>query len=133
AHPTATRNTTTRMNATPDPSRYDDARDALRDVLGDLDKCTPREKDALRKELEQLTRVAEKLDTGRVDIVVFGEIDTGKSALINALVGEQVTQVSVRGGWTRELWNVDWDATGIVIPGMGDARVVLIDTPGINE
>jgi small GTP-binding protein len=75
----------------------------------------------------------DKLTSGRVEIVIFGEISTGKSALINALVGKEIASVDVRGGWTKEVWHVAWDGAGYVLPGMGDSQVVLIDTPGINE
>src|SRR5690606_35244558 len=68
-----------------------------------------------------------------VEIVIFGEISTGKSALINAIVGEAVAAVDVRGGWTKEVWHVDWSGAGYVLPGLGQSQVVLIDTPGINE
>ena len=75
----------------------------------------------------------DKLTSGRVEIVIFGEISTGKSALINALVGRDVASVDVRGGWTREVWHVAWDGTGYTLPGLGESQVVLVDTPGINE
>src|SRR5690349_14085986 len=75
----------------------------------------------------------DKLTSGRVEIVIFGEISTGKSALINALVGSQVSAVDVRGGWTKEVWHVAWSGAGYALPGLGQSQVVLIDTPGINE
>ena len=65
--------------------------------------------------------------------MVFGEISTGKSAMINALVGEQVAQVDVQGGWTKEIWNVDWEGCAYCVPGFAGSQVVLIDTPGVNE
>src|SRR5687768_2350296 len=75
----------------------------------------------------------EKLVAGRVEIVIFGEISTGKSALINALVGRDIASVDVRGGWTKEVWHVAWEGTGYTLPGLGQSALVLIDTPGINE
>ena len=77
--------------------------------------------------------MAEKLAAGRVEIVVFGEISTGKSALINALVGEAVASVNVRGGWTKDVWHVGWEGAGYCVPGMDRSQVILIDTPGLNE
>ncbi len=44
-----------------------------------------------------------------------------------------VTEVDVRGGWTREIWSVDWNGCGYCVPGLDESRVVLIDTPGLNE
>jgi small GTP-binding protein len=111
-------------------------RQALRSVERTLDRysgCSDQEKELLRGDLESLRQMQDKLTKGRVDIVVFGEISTGKSALINALVGEAVAQVDVRGGWTKEVWHVSWDGCGYCVPGLGDSLVVLVDTPGLNE
>ncbi len=49
------------------------------------------------------------------------------------LVGRQVAQVDVRGGWTRDVWHTDWDGAGYCLAGLDRSQVVLIDTPGINE
>lgn len=68
---------------------------------------------------------------GCVEIVIFGEIDTGKSALINGLVGQTVAEVDVRGGWTKEVWTAAWNAGGYVVPGFEKSQVVLLDTPVI--
>ena len=114
----------------------DHYRQALAAVEQTLDKyrrCTPAEKEKLRSELAGLRDMHDKLQSGRVEIVVFGEISTGKSALINALVGEAVAAVDVQGGWTKEVWHVNWQGTGYRLPGLGDSQVVLVDTPGINE
>src|SRR5690606_16240350 len=72
-------------------------------------------------------------EMGHVEIVIFGEIDTGKSALINALIGKAVAEVDVRGGWTKEVWRANWNGSGYVVPGFEQSEVVLVDTPGINE
>ncbi len=112
----------------------------LADALGGLRRaielhagCTAEEKAELVKEIEELAAMDRKLREGRVEIVIFGEIDTGKSALINALVGEQVAQVDVRGGWTRETWAAPWRLSGVATPGFEHSQLLLIDTPGINE
>lgn len=111
-------------------------RAAIAAVEHALDKyrhCTDEEKSKLRAELAGLRDMHDKLQSGRVEIVVFGEISTGKSALINALVGQAVASVDVRGGWTKEIWHVAWDGAGYCLPGLGQSQVVLVDTPGINE
>ena len=75
----------------------------------------------------------EKVTTGRVEIVIFGEISTGKSAMINALIGNDIASVDVRGGWTKEIWGTAWEGSGYRVPGLESSEIVLIDTPGINE
>lgn len=111
-------------------------RQAVTVIEATLDKlrgCSPDEKQHLHRDLSQLQDMFQKLTAGRVEIVVFGEISTGKSALINALIGEAVAAVDVRGGWTKEVWRVAWSGCGYCVPGLADSQVVLVDTPGLNE
>ncbi|MFN0021460.1 MAG: YcjF family protein [Pirellulaceae bacterium] len=114
-------------------NHYQQALTAVEQTLDKYRRCTDAEKEKLRSELAGLRDMHDKLQSGRVEIVVFGEISTGKSALINALVGEAVAAVDVQGGWTKEVWHVNWQGTGYRLPGLGDSQVVLVDTPGINE
>lgn len=114
-------------------SHYRSALGSLEQTLEQLSGCTPQEKQLLKDELQNLQKMQEKLTAGRVEIVVFGEISTGKSALINALVGRQVASVNVQGGWTRQLDRVEWQTAGYVVPGLAGSKVVLVDTPGLNE
>jgi GTPase len=112
---------------------YTEAMASVRHAIAQFDGCSEAEKAALTKELADLEAISRKLEMGRVEIVLFGEIDTGKSALINALVGKAVAQVDVRGGWTKEVWSTSWSGCGYVVPGFEQSQVVLLDTPGINE
>jgi small GTP-binding protein len=117
----------------PAPDSYRQAIAAVEQTLDRVRRCTDEEKARLRAELAGLRQMHDKLTSGRVEIVIFGEISTGKSALINALVGQDVASVDVRGGWTKEVWHVAWNGAGYCLPGLGESQVVLIDTPGINE
>lgn len=122
--------------AAPAPSSDTDFHAAVTSVRRAIEKfsgCTAEERQALAHDLDQLQQMAEKLETGRVEIVVFGEISTGKSALINSLVGEELAQVNVQGGWTKDVWNVPWNGIGYCVPGLARSQVVLVDTPGLNE
>jgi small GTP-binding protein len=112
---------------------YSEAMAGVRHAIAQFDGCSDAEKAALTKELAELEAMSRKLEMGRVEIVLFGEIDTGKSALINALMGKAVAEVDVRGGWTKEVWSTSWSGCGYVVPGFEQSEVVLLDTPGINE
>lgn len=112
---------------------FDAALVSVRRAIEKYQHCTPAERQELARDLDELEKMAEKLQSGRVEIVVFGEISTGKSALINALVGDEIAQVSVQGGWTQDVWQVPWDGIGYCVPGLADSQVVLVDTPGLNE
>ncbi|MGI9429209.1 MAG: YcjF family protein [Bythopirellula sp.] len=114
----------------------EDYRAALESIHAAIDKfrdCSDEERQTLQHDLDALGRMAEKLESGRVEIVVFGEISTGKSALVNALVGADLSQVNVQGGWTKDLWHVPWEGTGYCVPGFAKSELVLVDTPGLNE
>lgn len=110
-----------------------DALGAVERALEQVADCTTEERAALSSDIRNLRDMLNKLRAGRVEIAVFGEISTGKSALINALVGKDVADVSIRGGWTKDVWDVPWQADGYVVPGFEDSGVVLLDTPGLNE
>ncbi|ADB16071.1 GTP-binding protein HSR1-related protein [Pirellula staleyi DSM 6068] len=112
---------------------YRDAMNAVERALERFKNSSDVEKEKLRQELAGLRAMHDKMQCGRVEIVVFGEISVGKSALINALIGRDVAAVDVRGGWTKEVWQVAWDGAGYCLPGLGVSQVVLVDTPGINE
>ncbi len=113
--------------------QYVQAVESVRKTLEKLRGCPEAEKEKLQLEITQLNEMYEKVTSGRVEIVIFGEISTGKSAMINALIGKAVAEVDVQGGWTKQVWGTKWDGAGHVVPGLESSEIVLIDTPGINE
>ncbi len=112
---------------------YQAAIDSVRHAIQQFAGCSDDERQELQQDLDELAKMSEKLESGRVEIVVFGEISTGKSALINALVGDDLTNVNVQGGWTKDIWHVPWEGVGYCVPGFANSQVVLVDTPGLNE
>src|SRR5690349_25021874 len=87
---------------------FQDAVATVKQTLAHVQSADPKERDAMVREWTSLTDMARKLETGRVDIALFGEVSSGKSALINALVGDYVADVNVQGGWTKEIWRIGW-------------------------
>lgn len=79
--------------------------------------------DTIRQELEELQR---RRAAGEIIVAVFGEISTGKSSLIRALLPGTDIAVDVRGGTTREVTYYIWTSSA------GD-RLILADLPGLNE
>ena len=116
-----------------DDQQFKQAIDAVQTTLGKLREGSESEQRELQSDITQLSEMYEKATSGRVEIVIFGEISTGKSALINALIGRHVAEVDVQGGWTTQVWGTNWEGAGHVVPGLDKSELVLIDTPGINE
>ena len=106
---------------------------SVESTLAKLQACPPQERQRLQRDIEQLQQMYHKATSGRIEIVVFGEISTGKSALINALVGRKVADVDVQGGWTKTVQASKWENCEYHLPGFEDSEVILVDTPGINE
>lgn len=74
----------------------------------------------------ELAMLQERQAVGRVHISLFGEISSGKSSLIRALLPDAEVEISVRGGTTRAVRDYRW------ISPAGD-ELVLTDMPGLDE
>ncbi|MCB1774721.1 MAG: 50S ribosome-binding GTPase [Gammaproteobacteria bacterium] len=77
----------------------------------------------IERELAELSR---RREAGEIHVALFGEISTGKSALITALLPDAEARSDVRGGTTRELARYTWRSRG------GDT-MLLTDMPGTAE
>ncbi len=120
-------------NAAGHHHQYRQAIESVQATLTKIRGCDPAEQDKLKSDVTQLNEMYEKITQGKVEIVIFGEISTGKSAMINALIGKQVADVDVQGGWTKQVWGTVWDGAGHRVRGLESSEIVLVDTPGINE
>src|SRR5581483_9617334 len=99
-----------------------DTIEALRRLSADS-RLRPAERAAIEKEMREIEDFTSKLENGRVEIAAFGEVGSGKSALLNALAGETIFAVSAEHGSTDK----------IAKTGFKNTKLVLVDTPGINE
>jgi uncharacterized protein len=84
---------------------------------------------SLKKDIDQISHALEKLNHSILRIAVFGLVSRGKSAVINALLGQKVLQTGPINGVTQYPRSVYWapDVSG------SPMQVELIDTPGLDE
>jgi hypothetical protein len=101
------------------------ARESLRELLGD-ERVPEDVRNSLAEDYRQVQTMLEKLEHGHIHIAVFGRVSVGKSALVNALLGQQRFSTSPLHGETRTIQSGQWNE-------FRDGNVFLIDTPGINE
>ncbi len=81
---------------------------------------------SVKPELELLTSTLSKLDSNVIRIAVFGLVSRGKSAVLNALLGDKILQTGPLNGVTQWPRSVRWKPGDKVL-------VELIDTPGLDE
>jgi uncharacterized protein len=81
---------------------------------------------SLQSDLDTLAQTLAKLEQTNYRIAVFGLVSRGKSAVINALMGEKVLETGPLNGVTRFPRSIRWSPDGII-------QVDLIDTPGLDE
>ncbi len=96
-------------------------------------KLTPEEETALAEELRQLRDLTRKLDETTIEIAAFGMVSRGKSSVLNALIGQEVFKVGATHGTTVARAAQRWEQSAIGRPGLAGARLVVVDTPGIDE
>jgi len=119
-------------NRTDSDARLDDganhlalARESLRELIDDA-RLPDGVRDSLARDYDDVKAMLDKLEHGHLHLAAFGRVSTGKSSLLNALIGKQAFSVSPLHGETRHssmhAWN-EIEAGG----------VFLIDTPGLDE
>ena len=104
-------------------------REAARQSLDSVDRLLARlQDDVARRSLqEERERVAQQLERGDLEVVVFGTGSSGKSSLIRALLQDIVGKVGASMGSTNEIRSYRLRLKGL------ERGVLLVDTPGILE
>ncbi len=82
---------------------------------------------AVRQDLQALKGALEKLENNVIYIATFGLVSRGKSAVINALMGQNILESGPIHGVTKWPKSVRWG------PPSGKVQVEFIDTPGLDE
>lgn len=89
---------------------------------------------AVKTGIDQLTTLVNKLDSSLLRVAVFGLVSRGKSAVINALIGEKVLETGPLNGvtqWPRSVyWTPEADQSDKTKKPL---KLELIDTPGLDE
>jgi small GTP-binding protein len=83
-------------------------------------------RESLAEDYQQVEQMLDKLEKGDLHLAVFGRVSVGKSALLNALMGNQQFTTSPLHGETKQTQFGLWEE-------FRQGSVYFIDTPGINE
>ncbi len=118
----------------------DQARDSLRQTIDryipqlELTRSSTEElkrQAAVKAGIDQLNALLNKLDSTLLRVTVFGLVSRGKSAVLNALVGEKILETGPLNGVTQWPRSIYW--TPPVPEGDPTLKIELIDTPGLDE
>ncbi len=83
-------------------------------------------RESLSHDYAAVEAMLDKLEHGHLHLSAFGRVSTGKSSLLNALIGEETFSVSPLHGETRHSSMQAWNQVEA-------GGVFLIDTPGLDE
>lgn len=101
------------------------ARESLRDLINDT-RLPEGVRESLSRDYEAVEAMLDKLDHGHLHLSALGRVSTGKSSLLNALIGEEKFSVSPLHGETKYSSMQAWSERQV-------GGVFLIDTPGLDE
>ena len=88
---------------------------------------------AVNTGLGQIESLTAKLQSRCLKVAVFGLVSRGKSAVINALIGEALLDTGPCHGVTRWPRSVYWQLPLPVEADQAPWQIELIDTPGLDE
>ncbi|MCP4046882.1 MAG: GTP-binding protein, partial [Gammaproteobacteria bacterium] len=75
--------------------------------------------------IDEIREQQRRKQSGEVFIAIFGEISTGKSSLVKALLPRANMESDPRGGTTQQVTHYNWQAKS------GDS-IIIADLPGFN-
>ena len=101
------------------------ARESLHELINDA-RLPDGVRESLAYDYEAVEGMLDKLEHGHLHLAVFGRVSTGKSSLLNALIGKEAFSVSPLHGETRHSSMQPWSEVEA-------GGVFLIDTPGLDE
>ena len=101
------------------------ARESLRELIHDA-RLPGGVRESLAHDYEAVEAMLDKLEHGHLHLSAFGRVSTGKSSLLNALIGKEAFSVSPLHGETRLSSMQAWEQVEA-------GGVFLIDTPGLDE
>ena len=101
------------------------ARESLRELVSDK-RLPAGVRESLAHDYAQVQAMLDKLEHGHIHLAAFGRVSTGKSSLLNALIGRPAFAVSPLHGETQQSAMEPWHEVEA-------GGVFLIDTPGLDE
>ncbi len=101
------------------------ARESLTDLIGDS-RLPEGVRESLARDYAEVRAMLDKLEHGHLHIAAVGRVSTGKSSLLNALIGEARFAASPLHGETKQSAMTPWNEVEA-------GGVFLIDTPGLDE
>jgi uncharacterized protein (DUF697 family)/GTP-binding protein EngB required for normal cell division len=101
------------------------ARESLQELLQD-ERVPTEVRETLTEDYREVEQMLQKLEQGHLHLAAFGRVSVGKSALLNALLGEARFSTSPLHGETKVRQTGRWHE-------FQEGNVFLVDTPGINE
>lgn len=113
---------------------HDRALDSIKGTLDAL-QLSPAEERLLAGEVGRLRDLGRRLEEQTIEIAAYGMVGRGKSSVLNALIGRDVFAVGATHGTTVSHVSEPWrlEGEGAAAPGLEGARLVLTDTPGVDE
>ena len=96
--------------------------EALQTLMSEVgSKLKPKEKEEIKKEVDDLNNLLDRLKSGMVWISLFGKATVGKSSLVNSIIGEDLAEVDIKNGSTTTCF------------GFHKEPWVIVDVPGFMD